>query len=300
MKIKILHEHGNEYGYNQWGMMLKYYENTSIILAEPNDNKDIDYYIIINSPPCKDTHYISNKTILILDEPKEFLTSSDGISRSGFYGWKEKHKFLKVLDHKNALNNVRWQMNKIPEKIVKSALPSKKYKLDRICSILGSKHFDPGHILRVEFVKKMERYFNDDIIDIYGYKNYHNLKYYKSPLPNDDKAIVSNYKYYFMCENNVKKNYATEKIWEPIICETLCFYWGCPNLEDYIDPKSFVRLDMNDMINSLKIIERAIKEDWWSQRIDIIRKMKTKILNELAFFPTIERIIKKHTNKIKA
>ena len=49
---------------------------------------------------------------------------------------------------------------------------------------------------------------------------------------------------------------------------------------------------MNDMNKSLMIIDRAIKEDWWSQRIDIIRKMKTKILNELAFFPTIERIIK--------
>lgn len=271
--------------------MLKYYENTSIILAEPNDNKDIDYYIIINSPPRKDTHYVSNKSILVLDEPKDFLTSRFAIKRSGFYGWKEKHKFLKVLDHKNTLNNVRWQMNQIPEKIVKSALPSNNNR-DRLCSILGPKLMGPGHMHRVNFVKKMESYFSDDIIDIYGYKNYHNFKYYKSPLPNDDKAIISNYKYYFMCENNSKQNYATEKIWEPILCETLCFYWGCPNLEDYIDPKSFVRLDVNDMNKSLKIIDTALKEDWWSQRIDIIRKMKTKILNELAFFPTIERIIK--------
>jgi hypothetical protein len=291
MKIKILHEHGNDYGYSQWGRMLKYHKNTSIVLAEPNDNKDIDYYIIINSPPRKDTHYISNKSILILDEPKEFLTHSAAINRSAFNGWKEKNKFLKVLDHNNTLNNVRWQMNKIPEKIVKSALPSNNNR-DRICSILGPKHGDTGHKYRVAFVKKMEIYFKDNIIDIYGYQNYHNFKYYKSPLPNDDKAIVSNYKYYFMCENNSKKNYASEKIWEPILCETLCFYWGCPNLENYIDPKSFVRLDMNDMNKSLMIIDRAIKEDWWSQRIDIIRKMKTKILNELAFFPTIERIIK--------
>ena len=51
-----------------------------------------------------------------------------------------------------------------------------------------------------------------------------------------EKAIIP-YKYYFMCENNVEHNFATEKIWEPILCECLAFYWGCPNLEEYIDRK---------------------------------------------------------------
>ena len=102
---------------------------------------------------------------------------------------------------------------------------------------------------------------------------------------------IREYKYYFMIENNFEKNYITEKLWEPILCETLCFYYGCPNVTDYIDPCAFVLLDIHDFEKSYQIIKQAIEEDWWSQRIEIIKKEKAKILNELAFFPTIDKII---------
>jgi hypothetical protein len=49
---------------------------------------------------------------------------------------------------------------------------------------------------------------------------------------------------------------------------------------------------MYDFEKSYELIERAIREDWWSQRIDIIRKEKKKILDELAFFPTICQILR--------
>ena len=45
------------------------------------------------------------------------------------------------------------------------------------------------------------------------------------------------------------------------------------------------------MEESLLIIKKAIEEDWWSQRIDIIRKEKEKIINVMGFFPRIEKII---------
>jgi hypothetical protein len=291
MKVKLYYEFGNKKAYNEWGQMLKYHNNTSIVLAKYNDNDNIDYYIIINGPESKNDKFIPNKSILILDEPNEISTHNHQLlRRSGFNGWKEKETFLKVLDHQHTLNNVRWQINNIPQKIVKSALLSDDGR-DQICSILSKKYSDQGHKLRVNFIKNIEKHLNYKIIDIYGRKNYHNFKYYKSPLPNNDKSIISTYKYYFQAENTLKCNYATEKIWEPILCECLCFYWGCPNLEQYIDKNSFVRLNLHDVEGSLKIIETAIKEDWWSQRIDCIRKMKKKILNELAFFPTIEKII---------
>jgi hypothetical protein len=89
----------------------------------------------------------------------------------------------------------------------------------------------------------------------------------------------------------MEHNYATEKIWEPILCESLCFYWGCPNLEEYIDEKAFVRLPIEDPQAALQIIQQAIAEDWWSQRIDVIKQMKEKILNQLGFFPLLESIL---------
>jgi hypothetical protein len=40
-------------------------------------------------------------------------------------------------------------------------------------------------------------------------------------------------------------------------------------------------------------IKQAMEEDWWSQRIDIIRQEKKRILEEMAFFPRIQKIIEK-------
>jgi hypothetical protein len=102
-----------------------------------------------------------------------------------------------------------------------------------------------------------------------------------------------------MCENNAESNFITEKIWEPIICETLVFYWGCPNISEYINPLAFVQLDMDDFIGSLEIIKNAIKNNLWEKRLPFIKEEKRKILDYYNWFPTLERIIKEKSNKIK-
>ena len=121
---------------------------------------------------------------------------------------------------------------------------------------------------------------------------------YNGPVPCDENKddenkynVYAKYKYCLTAENNWEHNYATEKIWEAILCETLCFYWGCPNLEEYIDPRAFVRLPLDKPAEALKIIRQAITEDWWSQRIAVIKEMKEKILNQLGFFPLLASIL---------
>lgn len=241
------------------------------------EDTNIDYYVIINFPP-KDAFYIPEKTIIFQMEPECAVRSW------GKWANPDPKKFLFVGSHKNHLNNIQVQFKQIPMTFTAKCF-------DKSMIILSAKNFDPGHIKRINLLKNDSK----NLIDIYGRKNHHHLRNYKNALPNDNKEdMLVKYKYYFQAENNWGYNYATEKIWEPIVCECLCFYWGCPNLEDYIDPNSFVRLNLDDIHGSLAIIERSIKEDWWSQRIDCIRKTKTKILDDLAFFPTIERIIKKN------
>ena len=129
------------------------------------------------------------------------------------------------------------------------------------------------------------------VIDVYGRENYQQFKCYKGVVPADNKYnVYAYYKYCLSAENNSERNYATEKIWEAILCECLCFYWGCPNLEEYLDPQAFVRLPIEDPIAAQAIIQQAIAEDWWSQRITVIKQMKEKILNELGFFPLMKSL----------
>ena len=246
------------------------------------EDDNIDYYIIINYPQNKDNFYIPKKTIIFQMEPWV------AVKTWGEWSYPDESKFMFVASHKNHLNAVQLQIRTIP------VIFPQRY--DNILSILSSKNHDDGHKKRINFIKHLESR-NIDLIHVYGRENYHKIKNYKGCVIDDSKEkCFEKYKYTFQSENNMEYNYATEKIWESICCECLCFYWGCPNLEEYIDSRCFIRLDLNDINNSINTIQQAIREDWWSQRIDIIRKEKDKILNKLGFFPTIKKIISKDSS----
>lgn len=266
----------------------------NIELVSHSNIAEIDYFVIINNTG---EYFIPSNSIVFQMEPWVYdETKNWGVKTWGNWSEPDKHtkNFLHVNKHKTNLNGVQWEIPLTLTQIARDFDNSNKQ--ERISIVCSQKNADVGHILRNNFIRYIENNNKDNFItdklDIYGKGNYHSFKFYKGPLENDDKSTsLVGYKYHISGENNAEYNYATEKIWEPILCETLCFYYGCPNLEDYIDSDAFVRLDFNDMEGSMKIIETAIKEDWWSKRIDSIRKAKKKIIEELAFFPTLQKII---------
>ena len=261
------------------------WKNMELVWTEKRE--EIDYYIIINFPP-KDAYFEPLKTIVFQMEPwVNDLTKNWGVKTWGEWADPDPDKFLRVFSHKSNLNAVQWQINIPLNQLKKSIVSIKKNGVSCVCS---SKNYDEGHILRNNLIKYLEE--KEINIHVYGRKNYHHFKSYNGPLLDDNKFNgFSPYKYCFSVENNSEYNYATEKLWEPILCESLCFYYGCPNVTDYIDSNAFVLLDIYDFEKSYQIIKQAIEEDLWSQRIDIIRKEKQRILSELGVFPTIQKII---------
>ena len=268
----------------EWKPIIKQQLNYQIEFTTSNEN--IDYFIIINKPQYESDSYDPEKTIVYQMEPWVHNNNKNwGVKTWGIWAKPDKNKFMHVHSHDEYLNNVQWQIE-IPETL---DIPIKRH--DKLISILSEKYFDDGHKKRVNFIRYLEANENE-LIHIFGKENYHQLNYYQSKLKENKKENhYINYKYCFSVENNSEYNYASEKIWEPILCECLPFYWGCPNLEEYIDHMAFVRLDLNNMEESLSIIKKAIEEDWWSQRIDIIRKEKERIINELGFLPVLHNII---------
>jgi hypothetical protein len=259
-------------------------------------NDDAAFYVIVNSTN-EMTVYDPKRTVVFQMEPwVEDSSKNWGVKTWGEWASPDPTTFLKVFTHKTYLNNVQWQID-YPFYIKPI---DNSQKLNKIATILSQKNFDTGHILRNNFIKYVEEQCNEEQcneeqcneIDIWGRQNYHNYKNYRGAIKDDNKFnVYGNYKYCFSAENNWEHNYATEKIWEPILCESLCFYWGCPNLEEYIDPRAFVRLPLEDPDAAITIIHQAIEEDWWSQRIEVIKQMKEKILNELGFYPLMERLL---------
>jgi GR25 family glycosyltransferase involved in LPS biosynthesis len=276
----------------EWNVMSKgnYTWNNIRITYEDNN---IDYYIIINKPYDDNEKYIEEKTIIFQMEPycnNEY--QNWGIKTWGKWANPDESKFLEVRTHKKFYNNCMWQLNSTYKQFMEKPIIKKYNYISTICS---SKYYDPGHIKRVDFLKFLENKNDLDFkIDIYGNDNKLNFKNYIKSLDTDKKNDgILPYKYYFMVENNFEYNYISEKLWEPIISECLCFYCGAPNVDDYIDRRAYIILNLDDFEESYNIIKNAITNDLWSERINIIREEKYKILNYYNFFPTVERIITK-------
>lgn len=255
------------------------------------DDENIDYYIIINKPQQND-FFISEKTIVFQMEP--WIDDTKKLwGRKTWEQWAspDPYSFLQVRSPKYFLNNVEWNLNTTWKEFQTKRI--EKDNTQKISSVMSSQYFDTGHIKRIDFLKFLEEK-NDPIIqiDVFGKENKHGLASYRGQVPREHKdGVMFPYKYYFMCENNAEENYMTEKIWDALLAECLCFYWGCPNATDYIDEKAFVQLDMNDFEKSYTILREAVKNDLWKDRIDIIRREKQKVLNYYSFCPTVERVL---------
>ena len=248
-----------------------------------------DYYAIINKPMNPEEFYIPERTVVFQMEPKcgeEWQTW--GTKTWGEWAEPDKGKFMAVRTHAFSCNNAVWELDETYQELTE--LKTEKTQGDAISSICSSKYFDPGHIKRVDFLKFLEVEHPDINLHIYGYDNKLDFKTYRG---RGDPKIekIAPYKYYFMCENNAEKNYITEKLWDALLCETLCFYWGCTNVEELIDPMAYVKLDMSDFEGSYRVIKKALEENWYEQRLPFIRKEKERVLNYFSFMPTMERIL---------
>ncbi len=163
-------------------------------------------------------------------------------------------------------------------------------KMDRISTIQSRKNYDIGHQLRLSFIEKLNSAL--DCLDCFGSYTSANIKHYKGSLPHKQKEVgLRYYKYHFAAENHAICNYFTEKIIDGILMECLVFYWGCPNLEEYLPARAFIRLPLINFDDDIKIIKKAIKENEWAARLDDIRAAKSIILNKLQFFPLLEKIL---------
>jgi hypothetical protein len=76
---------------------------------------------------------------------------------------------------------------------------------------------------------------------------------------------------------------------DAILSECVCFYWGCPNVQDILDPETYIVLNIDDIEGSLQVIQEAIRNQEWERRIGAIRREKRRILTELQLFPRLER-----------
>ena len=183
-------------------------------------------------------------------------------------------------------NNNEWHLSKTRQDLLKM-IPLKTQG-NTISAILSDKYADPGHILRINLALKAQHELK---WHSYG-GNQFKWKNYKGHLPlySKDDALIP-YKYTFNAENTFLPGYYTEKLIDSILSECLCFYMGPPNIEELVNPKAYVKLNIINIDQCINIMKQAIAEDWYGNRLPFIKQAKHKILTETGFFPRLHTLL---------
>jgi GT2 family glycosyltransferase len=244
---------------------------------------DADYFALFNRPGFHGDRFIAARTIVFPMEPPH------AVAGWGEWATPDPRGFVQVRGHDRFPNCGEWHLGRSWSEL-RDTTATKSRDLS---AVVSSKAHDPGQALRIAFLQWLED--NGTTLDIVGDDNVHGFRRHLGSLPPRDKSGgLLPYRYTIAVENSHHANYYTEKVLDALLAECLPFYWGCPNLEDYIDPRAFIRLPLEDLAASRRIIEDAIANDEWSRRIDVIRHEKRRILDELQFFPTMARIVRGH------
>ena len=221
-----------------------------------NDNT-YDLLVIFNMPSFND--YVPEKTLVFESETRE--------TRKNFKSFyiDRKQDFYYIHDTENHFNLDLWYHGLDFKELLNKDLFVKDKEFSVINSGLSSL---PGHILRNNFITDIS---SDFIFDLFG-----RSRRYLSKKADG----LMNYKYTFNCENDFEPNYFTEKILDGILCECLTFYDGCPNIKDFIDERSFIKIDLHDFEYSKKEIKKVFESDFYKVLKPFIKKEKKRLMND--------------------
>ena len=247
------------------------------------DIKECDYWIVFGNliqekektiiKPAN-VIFITSESADIVEYPAEFLNQFHTVS-----------SFRKDMKHDNVINTVPvipWFVKKNFDelKALKQIPKTKKISL-----LASDKKISVNHIKRLNFVKKIHKYFGSEI-DIYG-AGLTDQVFDKTPTHDP-------YMFTIVLETISVPEYFSEKLGDSYL--SLCFtiYYGCSNISTYFDPKSFELIDINDFDRSVKTIKNVLdSEKLYESRLEKLVEAKNKYLDEYSLFPVMVDILNK-------
>ena len=250
--------------------------------------KECDYWIIYTDYNLKPEKVKCNPENIIFI-PGECFNTSPKFTQKFLNQFGLIITVQRELKHKNIIyshNANPWFVGKSYDELNSTLIPNKS----KLISVVSSnKAFTDGHRKRLEFVQKLKNHFGETL-DVYG----------RGINDFDDKwDVLADYKYTIAIENDFCEDWVTEKYFDCIYANTLPFYYGCPNLETIVDNNSFIRINIDNFDETLRIIEDAIQNNEFEKRKELVQNQKIKSLNEDQFFPWIVKILDNKNSNLK-
>lgn len=277
--MKLFVQNGWAFPVKKWNTrMSKQYKNghswNKITLVEKPKDSDIMIFIDHNPVNLK----TNKKTIFIQREP-EYVKPIP----------KNLFPFDHVITYKEYPSYVDWWLDESYENLINTKF-QKRNKDAPLC-IISLKSQTEGQRKRLQFLMKHQ---NKCLIDFFGKEKIANLfTNYKGTVEQKEKSVydlslLEQYNLSISLENGVRENFFT-RIVEPLLCWTLPIYYGCPNLYEIVDKNSYRNLDIDSNLTAeeLSYLFRPPS----TLEIESMEYSRNVIMNELNFFPFIEKII---------
>lgn len=253
-----------------------------------NPVDECDYLVVLNKPEID----ISVKCRkggkwLIIQEPP--IESNNHYTK--YFKYFDKiysqfpNKYLNIISSQTCLP---WHIDKSYDELVKST-PQQLNKSKDISWITSNKLIHSGHAKRMAFLDKLQSVKMD--FDLFG-RGFSEIS---------DKSVgLDKYKYTLAIENYITQDYWTEKIADSFLSYCMPIYSGCTNISEYFPEESMILINIDNIEESLEIINKSISDNLWVKNIDSIKHSRELILNKYQLFPFLENLINQdlESNKI--
>lgn len=133
-----------------------------------------------------------------------------------------------------------------------------------MCSLIASEKRDSqGHRLRHAMVDWVRGTGQDVAVMGRGY------------TPFEAKAEgLARYRYSIVIENVQETNYFSEKLMDAVLCNTAPIYWGCPNLERFMNPEGIIRCNSEA---EMRAAVEAMSEQDFAARLPHLRRLQGEL-----------------------
>jgi hypothetical protein len=150
--------------------------------------------------------------------------------------------------------------------------------INAVSVITSNKNISTAHQQRLTFIYNLKKIMGPDL-HIFG----------RGINPISDKfEALSKYRYHLALENNSQTDYWSEKVADPLIALNKVFYSGGENINHYFSERAVKFIDINNPVETAKLILKSIRDNSWEQDLSIIRSEKAKILGAYNFVNIIK------------
>ena len=135
-------------------------------------------------------------------------------------------------------------------------------KTRMVSHIASDKRFLPGHRRRHEIAAWVQaKGLEVDLIGR-GYR----------PFNNKSDGLAP-YRFSLIIENSIEPSYFTEKLIDAILCETVPIYLGCPNIDEFLDPRGMIVCRNTDDIQKAVL---SLSVEQYFEKLPYLRSIKDK------------------------